>query len=97
MLMALEEGVRAIVRRVHRKPEGAAPHSGAGPTPASPPKGTETPVTVTDDCTTGAALVESLLQGVGNEGMRAATRLLGAHCGACWRRRRSSRRPPADR
>ncbi|MEF3118919.1 hypothetical protein [Streptomyces chrestomyceticus] len=43
-------------------------------------------MTVTDE-TTGQQLTESLLQGVGNEQMRAATRLLGAHRDGYWLRR----------
>ncbi|MER8003932.1 hypothetical protein [Streptomyces sp. NPDC095613] len=41
---------------------------------------------VTDD-RTGGQLAEDLLQDVGNERMRAATRLLGAHRGGFWLRR----------
>ena len=43
-------------------------------------------MTVTDD-TTGEQLTERLLQGGGNEQMRAATRLLGAHRNGYWLRR----------
>ncbi|WP_310726208.1 hypothetical protein [Streptomyces sp. N2A] len=82
--LATKVGVRAVVRRVRRGGPGAAAHSEAGPALAST-KGTENPVTmVTEDSTTGGQLAESLLQGVGNEGMRAATRLLGAHRGGYW-------------
>jgi len=81
------EGVRGIARRVQRWRPGAAAHSEAGPAPALIPQGTETPVTVTSESTTGEQLAESLLQGVGNEQMRAATRLLGAHRGGFWLRR----------
>ncbi|MEU0271863.1 hypothetical protein [Streptomyces sp. NPDC006307] len=42
--------------------------------------------TVADD-RTGEQLAESLLQGVGNEWMRAATRLLGKHRDGYWLRR----------
>lgn len=45
------------------------------------------PMTVTSDSITGAELAERLLQGVGNERMRAATRLLGAHRDGYWLRR----------
>ncbi|KOT80901.1 hypothetical protein ADK70_26965 [Streptomyces rimosus subsp. pseudoverticillatus] len=41
--------------------------------------------TVADD-TTGEQLAESLLQGVGNEQMRAATKLLGRHRDGYWLR-----------
>ncbi|MFJ2193693.1 hypothetical protein ACIOJE_38055 [Kitasatospora sp. NPDC087861] len=41
----------------------------------------------TDNDISGAALAEDLLQGVGNEQMRAATRLLGAHRNGYWLRR----------
>ncbi|MEU2078584.1 hypothetical protein [Streptomyces sp. NPDC013489] len=41
---------------------------------------------VTDDAT-GEQIAESLLQDVGNEQMRAATRLLGAHRDGFWLRR----------
>ncbi|NWF30161.1 hypothetical protein HW130_28545 [Streptomyces sp. PKU-EA00015] len=44
-------------------------------------------MTVTSDSTTGEQLALSLLQGVGNEQMRAATRLLGAHQDGYWLRR----------
>ncbi|MFB7852781.1 hypothetical protein ACFC34_38005 [Streptomyces sp. NPDC056053] len=42
---------------------------------------------VTGNSTTGAELAADLLRGVGNENMRAATRLLGAHRGGFWLRR----------
>ncbi|WP_406424170.1 hypothetical protein OH809_03335 [Streptomyces sp. NBC_00873] len=44
-------------------------------------------MTVTSDGMTGDELAESLLQGVGNERTRAATRLLGAHRDGYWLRR----------
>ncbi|MFI5748894.1 hypothetical protein ACIBBE_23865 [Streptomyces sp. NPDC051644] len=44
-------------------------------------------MTVTSESTTGDQLADSLLQGVGNEQMRAATRLLGAHRDGYWLRR----------
>ncbi|MDX3025386.1 hypothetical protein [Streptomyces acidiscabies] len=81
------EGVRGIARRVRRRRPGAAAHSETGPAPAPNFQGAETPVTVTSESTTGKELAESLLQGVGNEQMRAATRLLGAHRGGFWLRR----------
>ncbi|MER7577905.1 hypothetical protein [Streptomyces sp. NPDC126514] len=43
-------------------------------------------MTATDDMT-GGELAESLLRDVGNERMRAATRLLGAHRNGFWLRR----------
>ncbi|MFH9871625.1 hypothetical protein ACH4NT_36810 [Streptomyces lydicus] len=78
-----KEGVRVMVRRVRRGGPGVAAHSEAGLALAST-EGTENPVTVSEDSTTGGQLAESLLQGVGNEGMRAATRLLGAHRNGYW-------------
>ncbi|MEV5598957.1 hypothetical protein [Streptomyces sp. NPDC052496] len=48
--------------------------------------GEETVTTVADD-TTGEQLADSLLQGVGNEQMRAATKLLGRHRDGYWLRR----------
>ncbi|MBT1184911.1 hypothetical protein HET69_12965 [Streptomyces sp. CJ_13] len=44
-------------------------------------------MTLTSEGTTGMELAESLLQGVGNEWMRAATRLLGKHRDGYWLRR----------
>ncbi|NUK05435.1 hypothetical protein [Streptomyces lunaelactis] len=44
-------------------------------------------MTVTSESTTGEELAASLLQGVGNEWMRAATRLLGKHRDGYWLRR----------
>ncbi|MFJ3861620.1 hypothetical protein ACIPRL_36025 [Streptomyces sp. NPDC090085] len=44
-------------------------------------------MTVTSEGTTGVELAESLLRGVGNEWMRAATRLLGKHRDGYWLRR----------
>ena len=44
------------------------------------------PVACTD-CRTGEQIAEDLLLGVGNERMRAATRLLGAHQDGYWLRR----------
>ncbi|MFF0740236.1 hypothetical protein ACFYVL_07525 [Streptomyces sp. NPDC004111] len=44
-------------------------------------------MTTTTDGTTGEQLAESLLQNVGSENMRAATRLLGAHHNGYWLRR----------
>ncbi|MYX48524.1 hypothetical protein [Streptomyces sp. SID8385] len=48
--------------------------------------------TVADD-RTGEQLAESLLKNVGNEGMRAATRLLGAHRNGFWLRRLLEQEP----
>ncbi|MET7543803.1 hypothetical protein [Streptomyces sp. NPDC005507] len=42
---------------------------------------------MTTDIITGAELAETLLKGVGNEQMQAATRLLGAHREGYWLRR----------
>ncbi|MFC6370555.1 hypothetical protein, partial [Nonomuraea thailandensis] len=50
-------------------------------------EGTETAVTMVADDRTGEHLAEDLLQSVGNEGMQAATRLLGAHRNGYWLRR----------
>ncbi|SEE59936.1 hypothetical protein SAMN04490357_7720 [Streptomyces misionensis] len=44
-------------------------------------------MTTVADGRTGEQLAEELLQGVGNEGMRAATRLLGAYRDGYWLRR----------
>ncbi|MEU7106455.1 hypothetical protein ACFQ2B_40880 [Streptomyces stramineus] len=44
-------------------------------------------MTLTTECTTGDELAENLLRGIGNEQMRAATRLLGAHRDGYWLRR----------
>ncbi|MFI9206368.1 hypothetical protein [Streptomyces sp. NPDC053048] len=44
-------------------------------------------MTVTSDGMTGTELAKSLLHSVGNEWMRAATRLLGAHRNGFWLRR----------
>jgi hypothetical protein len=44
-------------------------------------------VTVTSESTTGSELAEGLLQGVVNEPMRAATKLLGEHSDGYWLRR----------
>ncbi|MGX1884907.1 hypothetical protein [Streptomyces sp. NPDC055287] len=44
-------------------------------------------MTVVSGGTTGEELAESLLQGVVNEPMRAATKLLGAHSDGYWLRR----------
>ncbi|MYR41275.1 hypothetical protein [Streptomyces sp. SID5910] len=85
--LVVGEGFRGIVRRVRRGHRAAAAHSEAGPATASTAERTETPVMVTGDSTTGAELAADLLQGVGNENMRAATRLLGAHRGGFWLRR----------
>ncbi|QNA75381.1 hypothetical protein C8250_028950 [Streptomyces sp. So13.3] len=41
-------------------------------------------MTVTSESATGLELAESLLQGAGNEQMRAATRLLGAYRDGYW-------------
>ncbi|WP_405409034.1 hypothetical protein [Streptomyces decoyicus] len=84
---AFKESVRAIVRRVQRGREAAAAHSEAGPALAPIPHRAEKPVTVTSDEMTGTELAESLLQGAGNERMRAATRLLGAYREGFWLRR----------
>lgn len=81
--------VRGIARRVRRGRGSVAAHSEAGPATTEPDaEGTETPVTTTvADDRTGEQLAESLLEGVGDEGMRAATRLLGAHRNGFWLRR----------
>ncbi|MGW1252267.1 hypothetical protein [Streptomyces sp. NPDC002535] len=85
---AAGEGFRTIVRRVRRGRGSAAAHSGAGPAiTASGAEGTETAVTTVANGRAGEQLAESLLQGVGNEWMRAATRLLGEHRGGYWLRR----------
>ncbi|MFI7020150.1 hypothetical protein [Streptomyces sp. NPDC050164] len=83
------EGVRGIARRVRRGRDSAAAHSEAGPATTAPDaEETEIPVTtMVEDGRTGGQLAEELLQGVGNEGMRAATRLLGAHRNGYWLRR----------
>ncbi|MET9508539.1 hypothetical protein ABZX62_08665 [Streptomyces flavidovirens] len=47
----------------------------------------EMPVSVASEKTTGEELAESLLEGVVNEPMRAATKLLGAHGDGYWLRR----------
>ncbi|QGZ47277.1 MULTISPECIES: hypothetical protein [Streptomyces] len=47
----------------------------------------EMPVTVVSDGTKGQELAERLLEGVVNEPMRAATKLLGAHSDGYWLRR----------
>ncbi|MEU2119519.1 hypothetical protein ABZ567_28635 [Streptomyces sp. NPDC016459] len=44
-------------------------------------------MTVVGDSATGEELAESLLEGVVNEPMRAATKLLGAHSDGYWLRR----------
>ncbi|RNG27763.1 hypothetical protein [Streptomyces botrytidirepellens] len=80
------ESVRGIVRRVRRGRRAASAHSEAGPITALHAEGMEAPVTIADD-RTGEQLAEELLRGVGNERMRAATRLLGAHRGGHWLRR----------
>ncbi|MFD8992267.1 hypothetical protein ACFVZ4_30000 [Streptomyces goshikiensis] len=86
--MALGEGFRAIVRRVRRGRGSGAAQSEAGPaTTAGATERTETPMRAVVDGTTGEQLAEDLLRGVGNEGMRAATRLLGAHRDGFWLRR----------
>lgn len=86
--LAVGEGVRGIARRVQRGRRVAAAHSEAGPaTPARDAEGTEIAVTTVADDRTGEQLAEGLLQGVGNEQMRAATRLLGAHRNGYWLRR----------
>ncbi|WP_071330921.1 hypothetical protein [Streptomyces sampsonii] len=80
--------VRGIARRVRRGRGSVAAHSEAGPATTKPDtEGTETAVTTVADDRTGEQLAESLLEGVGNEGMRAATRLLGAHRNGFWLRR----------
>ncbi|MGW4186244.1 hypothetical protein ACWEK2_29245 [Streptomyces albidoflavus] len=80
--------VRGIARRVRRGRGSVAAHSEAGPATTEPDaEGTETPVTTVADDRTGEQLAESLLEGVGAEGMRAATRLLGAHRNGFWLRR----------
>ncbi|MGW0999199.1 hypothetical protein ACWD5V_39230 [Streptomyces sp. NPDC002523] len=85
---AVGEGVRGIVRRVQRGRGSAAAHSEAGPATTAPDaEGTEIAVTTVADDRTGEQLAESLLQGVGNEWMRAATRLLGRHRDGYWLRR----------
>ncbi|MEU2717778.1 hypothetical protein [Streptomyces sp. NPDC007205] len=73
------EVVRGSARRVRRGRGSAAAHSEAGPaTTARDAEGTEIAVTTVADDRTGEQLAEGLLQGVGNEWMRAATRLLQA-------------------
>jgi hypothetical protein len=85
---AVGEGFRAIVRRVRRGRGSAAAHSEAVPAnPAGATEGTETPMTNAMETARGEQLAGELLQGVGNEGMRAATRLLGAYRDGFWLRR----------
>ncbi|MEU7354462.1 hypothetical protein ABZ663_29470 [Streptomyces albidoflavus] len=80
--------VRGIARRVWRGRGSVAAHSEAGPATTEPDgEGSETAVTTVADDRTGEQLAESLMEGVGNEGMRAATRLLGAHRNGFWLRR----------
>ncbi|MCX4481818.1 hypothetical protein OOK44_36185 [Streptomyces cellulosae] len=86
--LVVREGVRGIARRVQRGRGSAGAHSEAGPAATAPgAEGTEMAVTTVADDRTGEQLAEDLLQGVGNEGMRAATRLLGAHRNGFWLRR----------
>ncbi|MGW3200064.1 hypothetical protein ACWDBD_36970 [Streptomyces sp. NPDC001118] len=86
--LVVEESVRGIARRVRRGRGSAATHSEAGPTTTVlGTEGTEISVTTVADDRTGEQLAEELLQSVGNEGMRAATRLLGAHRDGYWLRR----------
>ncbi|MGW8730548.1 hypothetical protein ACWGNF_31480 [Streptomyces sp. NPDC055808] len=81
------EGFREVVRRVRRGRRAAAAHSETAPAAAAGRiEGTEKPMVATDDAT-GGQLAEDLLKGIGNEAMRAATRLLGAHRGGFWLRR----------
>ncbi|MDN3293390.1 hypothetical protein QWM81_04895 [Streptomyces ficellus] len=49
-------------------------------------------MSVVSDSTTGEKLAESLLEGVVNEPMRAATKLLGAHSDGYWLRRMTNDR-----
>ncbi|MFD5412422.1 hypothetical protein [Streptomyces nojiriensis] len=84
---AVEALVRAIAGRVRHGRSAAAAHSvGAGLTMAPFPEGTEKPVSVNSGAT-GVELAAAMLQGVGNEQMRAATRLLGSHRDGLWLRR----------
>ncbi|MET7534602.1 hypothetical protein [Streptomyces goshikiensis] len=84
---AVEALVRAIAGRVRRGRSAAGAHSvGAGPIMAPFPEGTEKPVSVNSGAT-GVELAAAMLQGVGNEQMRAATRLLGSHRDGFWLRR----------
>lgn len=86
--LAVSELVRGIARRVRRGRALAAAHSETGPATTAPDaEGTEIAVTTVADDRTGEQLAESLLQGVGNEWMRAATRLLGRHRDGYWLRR----------
>ncbi|MFE3186612.1 hypothetical protein ACFXKR_38010 [Streptomyces violascens] len=50
-------------------------------------------MTSTDENPTGAQLAQSLPRGVGNEGMRAATHLLGGYCNGYWLRRLGASSP----
>ncbi|AVI00058.1 hypothetical protein C5L38_33815 (plasmid) [Streptomyces sp. WAC00288] len=85
---AAEALVRGIARRVRRGGRSAAAHSEAGPaTAAGDTEGTETVMTTVTGGKTGEELAEDLLRGVGNEWMRAATRLLGGHRDGYWLRR----------
>ncbi|OLO25489.1 hypothetical protein PZ61_0238060 [Streptomyces sp. MNU77] len=86
--LVVGEGFRGIVRRVRRGRGSAAAHSETVPAiPAGGAEGTETAVTTVANGRTGEQLAESLLQGLGNEWMRAATRLLGEHRDGYWLRR----------
>ena len=85
--LVVGEGVRGIARRVRRGRPAAAEHSEAGPVTTPYAEETEMPVTTVADDQTGEQLAEELLRGVGNERMRAATRLLGAHRGGLWLQR----------
>ncbi|MET9609386.1 hypothetical protein ABZZ17_30715 [Streptomyces sp. NPDC006512] len=72
---------RACVTQRH----GRAGHSGPGPASASSLQEEENPVSA--DKTKGAELAAQMLQGVSDEHMRAATRLLGSHQDGLWLRR----------
>lgn len=87
MRLVAGEGFRGTARRVRRGYRDVAAHSEAWPATASTTERTEIPVMVTGNSTRGAELAADLLRGVGNENMRAATRLLGAHRGGFWLRR----------
>ncbi|MFF9526925.1 hypothetical protein ACF1DV_33855 [Streptomyces achromogenes] len=75
--LAVGEGVRGVARRVRRGRGSAAAHSEAGPATTAGADGMETAVTMVADGITGEQFAAELLQGVGSEYMRAATRLLG--------------------
>ncbi|GGZ84149.1 hypothetical protein [Streptomyces rubiginosohelvolus] len=88
MRLVAGEGFREVARRVRHGHRTAAAHSENTPVaPAGRTEGTEKSMAAATDDATGEQLAEDLLKGIGNEGMRAATRLLGAHRDGFWLRR----------